>query len=118
MIFWMINGFMWLPFLTTAMAQPTNCSSMVLARSYRKRRAPILPPFATQNFTIAGVFGFNGIIDDFRIYNEALSATAVDQLASGVAASVPEPSAVLLVGLGLAGLGFAKAPPQGLTFRT
>ena len=24
-------------------------------------------PFATQNYTIAGVFGLNGIIDDFRI---------------------------------------------------
>ena len=54
MIFWMINGFMWLPFLTTAMAQPTNCSSMVLARSYRKRRAANLPTSPRKNILSPG----------------------------------------------------------------
>jgi len=45
---------------------------------------------------------FTGLIDDVRIYNEALSATSIASLA------VPEPSSALLLGIGLSSLCLAR----------
>ncbi len=47
-------------------------------------------------------YGFNGIIDDVRIYNEALSDTVIKSHYNN--AMIPEPSALLLLGAGLLGI--------------
>jgi len=46
---------------------------------------------------------FGGQIDDFRIYNEELDATAIGLLAADI---VPEPATIMLLGLG--GLGLLR----------
>ena len=46
---------------------------------------------------------FNGGIDDVRIYDNALSASEVSNLANAGPSSIPEPGSMVLLGTGLAG---------------
>lgn len=62
---------------------------------------------ATDQFYLAAHsgYGFNGMLDDFRIYNEELSANDIALLASGTGgAAVPTPGLVPLLMIGLLGL--------------
>ncbi len=50
---------------------------------------------------------YTGSIDDFYIYNRVLSTSEIKQLAE-----VPEPTTLLLMGVGLAGVGFNRRKPK------
>jgi hypothetical protein len=60
-------------------------------------------PSGSVPYTDSNIGYFQGSIDDVRIYNTALSAQEIAQLA-GKGASVPEPSTLFLFTTGIAGL--------------
>ncbi|CCQ75087.1 membrane protein of unknown function [Magnetospira sp. QH-2] len=64
-----------------------------------------------EGFTATATAGFFGIISDIALasvnYNQTQAYLIIDNLTYGTA-QVPEPASVALLGIGLAGLGFAR----------